>query len=141
MTGILTLYSGGTSTTKSNITFSKYQTGTKILQQGDDLGDFTITLPGEDGTLATQEWATRKPLRYSGTVASDGYLHVEHNLNISGNMYPVVVYAVTGSSANACVIYGVRYQNANRFDVGIMLANGYQLTSAIGKYVDINWTY
>ena len=56
MTGILRLYSGGTSTTKSNITFSKYQTGTKILQQGNDSGDFTLTLPGETGTLSTQEF-------------------------------------------------------------------------------------
>ena len=55
MTGILTLYSGGTSATKSNITFSKYRTGTKILQQGNDKGDFTITMPGEDGTLDTKE--------------------------------------------------------------------------------------
>ena len=55
MTGILRLYSGGTSATKSNITFSKYRTGTKILQQGNDTGDFTITMPGEDGTLDTKE--------------------------------------------------------------------------------------
>ena len=100
-----------------------------------------LKLPDEDGTLATKEWTAKKPMRYGGTVANDGYLHVEHNLNISGNMYPVVSYAITSQSPNACVVYAVRYQNANRFDVGIMLANGYQLTSAVGQYVDINWTY
>ena len=74
MTGILRLYSGGTTATRSNITFAKYQTGTKILQQGDDLGDFTITMPGETGTLATREWVNtywKERVKFnSGSVAT-----------------------------------------------------------------------
>ena len=68
MTGILRLYSGGTEATRSYITFAKYRTGTKILQQGDDLGDFTLTLPGEDGTLATKE-------EFQGIIKGDWLVH------------------------------------------------------------------
>ena len=125
MTGILTLYSGGTQATRSHIKFSKYQTGTKILQQGDDLGDFTLTLPGASGTLATQEWINSNGYcKFGGMLKAISFTNGQGTLNVSsasGKSTVTNVVAVVPDGTYEIAAYSTINGGASSFTISIKL--------------------
>ena len=81
--------------------------------------------------------AKKRAIVSSGTV-SNGYVTINHNLNIS-DMIPV---CQVGNNGTAILIYTTKVIDSNSFQVGVMYANAYSL-SAIpdGTSINIIWTY
>ena len=73
----------------------------------------------------------------SGTV-SNGYVTINHNLNIS-DMIPI---CQVGSNDAAILIYNMHFIDNNSFQVGVMYVNGYILSVIPdGTTINIIWTY